>query len=729
MHNPSAADPGSPAQPQRPSCGGETIRLDRRRLFHGAGAAAALAITGNRLSAQAAGKASTRTEASTAPTAMRGKSAPQFTTTALVENAVTTFSPINYGAAGNGTTDDTIALQACVTAAVAAKGIVELGNCTFKTSSPINIVSNLHMRGSGSNSLSSGGGAIVNSTSDLFTIAAAAYNVTFEDCNLTSGPGGGHIWNATNGPSMSFWRILGCQLWQQNPAKSIWNQVGGSWIDCMVDLNCQLLCASARSDSGCGTTSGSTAVTDSHAVSGDAGLPIGNANLPAGTTIAAVRPGIGYTVSNAATGTASRQAFYIGGATVSPWHMSGLSGALNSVKFARMRCTGQYSYAVPFFKIDNGSVAGYSANIIFDSITFEVCGGGSIHMTGCYQVTVNQCAHWDAAPSASTFSFKQSAAGYPCRNITVRQSENLAPNALYPDIICGSTTSSTLLDSCGAWGTPATYSGPVGQTTIISPMVTNSGAPPVTSFPGPVAVNGATGATAGTRLAGATASGHPTTGTFLTGDVVPDQTGDIWICTAGGTPGSWAKAGAAAASVGDVQPQDIGLMGWTANPAMATAAAAYKASAYVGRLLFWTFKVQVSGNIRSINYSVDAGGIGMSNAHFGIYSMAGALLRQSAIDQSSNFASINAHSAALSSPVHVTAGLYRVGLVIGAMNGAPSFIAARSANAGTFANLGMTPANYMAGCYGELNEYKALPSSFTPSRATALAGLPILVMK
>ena len=54
-----------------------------------------------------------------------------------------------------------------------------------------------------------------------------------------------------------------------------------------------------------------------------------------------------------------------------------------------------------------------------------------------------------------------------------------------------------------------------------------------------VAVSGLTGAVAGTRLAGGTASGAPTTGTFLTGDVVPDQSGSIWVCTAGGTPGTW----------------------------------------------------------------------------------------------------------------------------------------------------------------------------------------------
>lgn len=58
-----------------------------------------------------------------------------------------------------------------------------------------------------------------------------------------------------------------------------------------------------------------------------------------------------------------------------------------------------------------------------------------------------------------------------------------------------------------------------------------------------VAVSGLTGATAASRYAGATASGAPASGTFMAGDFVIDQTGKVWICTAGGTPGTWAAAG------------------------------------------------------------------------------------------------------------------------------------------------------------------------------------------
>lgn len=55
-----------------------------------------------------------------------------------------------------------------------------------------------------------------------------------------------------------------------------------------------------------------------------------------------------------------------------------------------------------------------------------------------------------------------------------------------------------------------------------------------------------TGATAPTRYVGATVTGAPTTGTFAPGDYVVAQNGEVWVCTAAGTPGTWAAAGAAA---------------------------------------------------------------------------------------------------------------------------------------------------------------------------------------
>lgn len=52
----------------------------------------------------------------------------------------------------------------------------------------------------------------------------------------------------------------------------------------------------------------------------------------------------------------------------------------------------------------------------------------------------------------------------------------------------------------------------------------------------------ATGATAATRYAGGTVSGAPSSGTFLLGDFVVDQTGKLWVCTIAGSPGTWKAA-------------------------------------------------------------------------------------------------------------------------------------------------------------------------------------------
>ena len=54
---------------------------------------------------------------------------------------------------------------------------------------------------------------------------------------------------------------------------------------------------------------------------------------------------------------------------------------------------------------------------------------------------------------------------------------------------------------------------------------------------------GLTGAVAATRFVGGTASAAPVAGTFAIGDFVIGQTGAIWVCTAPGTPGTWAEAG------------------------------------------------------------------------------------------------------------------------------------------------------------------------------------------
>jgi hypothetical protein len=65
--------------------------------------------------------------------------------------------------------------------------------------------------------------------------------------------------------------------------------------------------------------------------------------------------------------------------------------------------------------------------------------------------------------------------------------------------------------------------------------------------------NGATGAALPTRLVGSRASGAPIS-PFAgeVGDLAPDSTGALWICTVAGTPGTWVNAGGAGGAVSSV---------------------------------------------------------------------------------------------------------------------------------------------------------------------------------
>jgi len=56
-----------------------------------------------------------------------------------------------------------------------------------------------------------------------------------------------------------------------------------------------------------------------------------------------------------------------------------------------------------------------------------------------------------------------------------------------------------------------------------------------------IQLTGLPGATAPTRFVGGTVSGYPTSGSFIPGDFVIDQTGATWVCTTSGSPGTWSN--------------------------------------------------------------------------------------------------------------------------------------------------------------------------------------------
>lgn len=93
---------------------------------------------------------------------------------------------------------------------------------------------------------------------------------------------------------------------------------------------------------------------------------------------------------------------------------------------------------------------------------------------------------------------------------------------------------------CTAGGTPGTWIALPNTTftagiyaPLIGPTFTTSATAPT------FIASGLTGATAGAAFVGGTTTNHPVTGTFVTGNVAVAQDGYIWICTAGGTPGTW----------------------------------------------------------------------------------------------------------------------------------------------------------------------------------------------
>jgi hypothetical protein len=115
------------------------------------------------------------------------------------------------------------------------------------------------------------------------------------------------------------------------------------------------------------------------------------------------------------------------------------------------------------------------------------------------------------------------------------------------------------------------YDGPEGID--FSPLTHQHGMPPM------FAPTGLTGAVAASRYVGATASGHPTTGTFAIGDWTVDRTGTHWFCTVAGTPGTW------------VTPAGPALFS-AMTPVALTDAATIAVNAALGNL----FRVTLAGN-------------------------------------------------------------------------------------------------------------------------------------
>jgi hypothetical protein len=114
------------------------------------------------------------------------------------------------------------------------------------------------------------------------------------------------------------------------------------------------------------------------------------------------------------------------------------------------------------------------------------------------------------------------------------------------------TTQNGHMYVCTVGGSPGTWvevggvvsaSGTTNQVTVTGTSAITLSIPSTFVAPGTISLGGLAGALSTVRWAGGTTSGAPNSGTFVTGDWVISQDGSIYICTVGGSPGTWIRGG------------------------------------------------------------------------------------------------------------------------------------------------------------------------------------------
>jgi hypothetical protein len=452
------------------------------------------------------------------------------------QGGATAFSPMSYGAVGNGVHDDTTAVQAAFATAATTYGAVDLGTYTFLTSSPVTVASNTLVRGASI----LGGGTIQNATSDLFTVTGSVSHVTFRDCTLISQTGGGHIWNASSAPSMSFWEITGVQAIQDNPGKAIWYQAGGLMIDFLVGDLCYFQCALLATVSPWTVGSGSNLEVNQTAFrrmrASAQGAPVPFFSFDRGSTAGwneeVVFDHITFEVTTGgAIAMTAAQDVQISMCALwdipAPRTDAGCSTNSTTTVTDPSAVSGDQYKAIAGPGIPPGTV-------------ITAVSGTSCTISQAATATASSVTFTVGGPAANQYAFARSSATYACSNIQVRggrANENTASAGTgFSDFYADSYTEYVIVDSLGGEFTPVITS-PAQQTTLLN-HVAGVAVPTLTA---PLLIPaGLTGATAPVRWAGGTTGGAPVSGAFDTGDFITDSgLGTIWVCTAGGTPGHW----------------------------------------------------------------------------------------------------------------------------------------------------------------------------------------------
>jgi hypothetical protein len=270
------------------------------------------------------------------------------------------YSPMAFGAAGNGTTDDTNAAKAAFTAATSSGGggTVDLGNYNFLTSSPIDLQSNVMVRGSvplAAPGVSAGQlGAIINNTGDIFQMPSGAVShVVFGNCALVASAG--HVFNA-QGVACSSWNITNVYISQTSNSHAIWYQPNSTNVDSQAYSNMLV-------GDGC------------------------------------------YFLAMGGT------------ATIPAWQVVTLDN-INSNTWRRMVVSMGNSEAEPFFYLENIGTNGsqLASDDVFEDITAEECQGGILQALSVDAMTLRNVQGWDAAYYKSLFIIGTSTTGLQSSN-------------------------------------------------------------------------------------------------------------------------------------------------------------------------------------------------------------------------------------------------------------------------------------------------------------------------
>ena len=205
-----------------------------------------------------------------------------------------------------------------------------------------------------------------------------------------------------------------------------------------------------------------------------------------------------------------------------------------------------------------------------------------------------------------------------------------------------------------------------------------------------VAELGARNSLARVRVSGRRATaGPPTTEAWDEGDTVQDVTGAWWLCTAGGTPGTWTSP----TSVGGAwTPADQGLTSWSMDPASCTGAGTTLSAGFIYAVKLLLRQATTLNRVHAV-LGTAGSGLTAGQCLAGYYDTAGNRIGITA-DQSTVWNSAGNKAMALVTPVAVGAGaVYAAFLFNGTTS--PSF-AAGSTHGATF-----TPGNaaLSAGAY------------------------------